>query len=221
MIRRRRGRSLHDPLRPDVDAGVLGEGSGVAGAVPVAEGVDGAGGDIETQAAGALEGFELGGRGRLVVPIEGDGDVAVGPQGIDDGLEGGAEAVVAAPGGGWGDEVLFDGEAEGSEGGQDLLVDLDEEDAGGEGAVAEQVVEDVDVESVDIELEGVGAARDAGGEEGNREGAAAWSLATRGQGRLAWRRGRKSRRSRRRGRGRRRRRRGRRVRWCGRRWRRG
>ena len=40
----------------------------------------------------------------------------MGPQGIDDGLEGGAEAVtvVDAPGGGRGDEVQVDGEAEGS-----------------------------------------------------------------------------------------------------------
>ena len=42
---------------------------------------------------------------------------------------------------------------------------------GGEGAVAEQGVEDVDVEAVDAELEGVGAAGNTGGEEGGGEGA--------------------------------------------------
>ena len=128
IIRRRGGRSLHDPLQPDVDASVPGEGGGAAGAVPVAEGVKGTGLDIETKAASALEGVELGGREEVEVPIEGDGDVAVGPKGVDDGLEGGAEAVVAAPGGGRGNEVLVDGKAEG---GRDVLVDLDEEDAGG------------------------------------------------------------------------------------------
>ena len=139
IIRRQRGgrrsrrRGLHDPLRPDVDAGVPGEGGGAAGALPVAEGVECAGRGVE-QAAGALEGVELGGREEVEdVPIEGDGHVAVGPKGVDDGLEGGAVAVIAAPGGRRGDEVLIDGEAKG---GRDLLVDLDEEDAGGEGAVA-------------------------------------------------------------------------------------
>ena len=104
--------------------------------VPVAEGVEGAGRGVEPQAAGALEGVELGGREEVlleVVPIEGDGHVAMGPKGVDDGLEGGAVAMVAAPGGRRGDAVLIDGEAKG---GRDLLVDLDEEDVGGEGAVA-------------------------------------------------------------------------------------
>ena len=82
-IRRRGSRGLHDQLRPDVDAGVPGEGCGVAWAVPVAEGVEGSGRDIEPKAAGALEGVELGGREEVeVVPIEGDGGVAVGAQGV-------------------------------------------------------------------------------------------------------------------------------------------
>ena len=85
------GSGLHDQLRPDVDARVPGEGCGAAGAVPVAEGVECVGRDIETQAAGALEGVELGGREEIeVVPIKGDGHIAVGPKDVDDGLEGGA-----------------------------------------------------------------------------------------------------------------------------------
>ena len=81
-------------------------------------------------------------------------------------LEGGAEAVVTAPGGGRGDEVLVDSKAEGW---LDPLFDLDEGDAGGEGAVAEQGVKDVDVGADDVQLKGVGAVGDASSEEGDGE----------------------------------------------------
>ena len=65
--------------------------------------------------AGVLDGRQLGGREEVeVVPVEGDGDVGVRAQGLDDGRR--------ARRGGWGDEVLIDGEAEG---GRDPLVDLD------------------------------------------------------------------------------------------------